>query len=49
MEKINTRTIVAFTDSKHAKFLPDLVLYINTDTNLLCYNKNNIVYIIETD
>jgi len=41
------RTLVAFTDNKHKDSIPDLVLYINTDTNLLCFNKEGTTYVIE--
>lgn len=42
----NVRTIVAFSDNAHKWSVPDLVLYINTDTKALCFNKKGVVYII---
>ena len=41
------RTIVAFTDNKHKDLIPDLVLYINTDLNLLCFNKDGKTFVVE--
>ena len=47
MAKKNVRTIVAFSDDAHKHSVPDLVLYINTDTKRLCFNKNGVVYIVD--
>lgn len=44
----NVRTVVAFSDNKHRMSIPDLVLYINTDLKVLCFNKDGIVYVVET-
>ena len=41
------RTIVAFTNNSYRQSIPDLVLYINTDTGKLCYNKDGVVYVVE--
>lgn len=49
MAKKNVRTIVAFSDDAHKHSVPDLVLYINTDTKRLCFNKNGVVYIVDCD
>ena len=41
------RTLVAFTDSKHKNSIPDLVLFINTDTNKLYFNKDGKTYLVD--
>jgi hypothetical protein len=46
MSKKNVRTIVSFSDNAHKHSVPDLVLYINTDTRKLCFNKEGSVYVI---
>lgn len=46
MSQKNVRTIVAFSDNAHKHSVPDLVLYINTDTKKLCFNKNGNIYIV---
>lgn len=46
MSQKNVRTIVAFADNAHQHSVPDLVLYINTDTKKLCFNKDGSVYIV---
>lgn len=43
------RTIVSFSDDKHKWSIPDLVLYINTDFNKLCFNKEGSIYFVETE
>lgn len=46
MEETHVRTLVAFTTDKYKLTIPDYVLYINTDTNMLCLNKDGVVYIV---
>lgn len=46
MDIIPVRTLVAFTTDKYKLTIPDYVLYINTDTNMLCLNKDGVVYIV---
>lgn len=44
-----TRNLVAFSDYNHYNYIPDDVLYINTDIQELCYNSDNEIYIIDTE
>ena len=49
MEPTKVRTLVAFSDNKHENSIPDYVLYINTESKMLIFKKDDDAFIVKTD